>query len=159
MNWKSGLISGFSATVVLTGILSASQGLRLTRMSITFMLGTMFTPNRDLAKVIGFLVHLLNGWIFASVYAAAFHNWRGATWWAGGAMGLVHGLFVLLVGLPMLPGMHPRMASDQRGPTPTNQLEPPGFLALNYGKQTPLATVLAHIVYGMILGGSYRLRD
>jgi hypothetical protein len=32
---------------------------------------------------------------------------------------------------PALPAMHPRMASEQDGPTPTKQLEPPGFMALN----------------------------
>jgi GH15 family glucan-1,4-alpha-glucosidase len=30
--------------------------------------------------------------------------------------------------------------------------EPPGFLLLNYGRQTPLVTVLGHIVYGAIVG-------
>jgi len=34
----------------------------------------------------------------------------------------------------MLPGLHLRMASEQRGPEPTRQLEPPGFLALNYAR-------------------------
>jgi hypothetical protein len=32
-------------------------------------------------------------------------------------------------------------------------LEPPGFLLVNYGRQTPLATVLAHVAYGAIVGG------
>ena len=54
--------------------------------------------------------------------------------------------------------MHPRMASEQHGPTPTRQLEPPGFLALNYGRRTPISLLLAHLVYGAILGAFYRLR-
>jgi hypothetical protein len=32
-------------------------------------------------------------------------------------------------------------------------LEPPGFLMRNYGSATPVATVLAHIAYGAIVGG------
>ena len=32
-------------------------------------------------------------------------------------------------------------------------LEPPGFLMRNYGRGTPIATVLAHIAYGAIVGG------
>jgi hypothetical protein len=51
-----------------------------------------------------------------------------------------------------LPALHPRMANEQRGPTPTRQLEPPGFLALNYGYRTPLSVVLAHVLYGAVLG-------
>jgi len=65
---------------------------------------------------------------------------------------------VLLGGLSALGAMHPRMASEQQGPTPTRQLEPPGFLALNYGRRTPLSVLLAHLVYGAILGAFYRLK-
>ena len=158
MNWTANLLWGFVATVFLTGLLSGSQGLGLTRMSLPYMLGTMFTPDRDRAKLVGFGVHLLNGWWLAFVYAAAFQSWRRATWWLGAAIGLVHGLFVLLVVMPALPGLHPRMASEQRGPEPTRQLEPPGFLALHYGQRTPVSLLLAHLVYGAILGAFYRVR-
>jgi hypothetical protein len=71
-------------------------------------------------------------------------------------MGLAHAAFVLIVVLPLLPGGHPRMASDHHGPDPTHLLEPPGFLAMNYGYQTPLATVISHLAYGMVLGAFYR---
>jgi len=32
-------------------------------------------------------------------------------------------------------------------------LEPPGFLMLNYGVQTPLVSLVAHIAYGTLVGG------
>jgi hypothetical protein len=121
------------------------------------MLGTIFTPSRDRAGVIGFLVHVVNGWVFALLYALIFQAWHRATWWLGAGLGLAHGLAVLLVVLPLLPGVHPRMASERRGPEPTRALEPPGFLALNYGRRTPLVTLAAHVLYGAILGGWYRL--
>ena len=154
---KSGVaLWGFVGTVVLTTLLAGSQARNLTRMNIPYMLGTMLTPDRDRAKVVGFGMHLINGWLFAAIYAAAFQSWRRATWWLGALIGLVHALFVLSVAMPLLPGMHPRMASEQQGPTPTRQLEPPGFLALNYGKRTPLSVIAAHLVYGAILGAFYR---
>lgn len=56
------------------------------------------------------------------------------------------------------PGRHARMASEQHGPTVVRQLEPPEFLALNYGAQTPVAVLAAHVVFGMILGAFYGLR-
>lgn len=152
MNRGHTLIGGFAATVVLTTLLAASQGLGLTRMNLPYMLGTMFTPNRDRAKLVGFGVHFLNGWLFAAIYAAAFRAWRRSNWWLGAAIGLVHALFVLLAAMPLLPALHPRMAGEQRGPTPTRQLEPPGLMALNYGYRTPLSVVLAHLVYGAVLG-------
>ena len=158
MNRGGALLWGFVGTVVLTGLMSASQGLGLSRMSLPYMLGTMFTANRDRAKLIGFGVHLVNGWLFAFLYAAAFESWRRASWWQGLLIGLVHGAFVLLTGMSLLPTLHPRMANEQHGPTPTRQLEPPGFLALNYGRGTPLSVLLAHLVYGGILGAFYRAR-
>ena len=158
MNRGGALLWGFVGTVVLTGLMSASQGLGLSRMSLPYMLGTLFTADRDKAKLVGFGVHLVNGWLFAFLYAAAFESWRRASWWRGFLIGLVHGSFVLLTGMSLLPGLHPRMASGQHGPTPTRQLEPPGFLALNYGRRTPLSVLLAHLVYGSILGAFYRVR-
>jgi hypothetical protein len=158
MNLRSSGLWGFVGTVVLTGLMSASQRLGLTRMSLPFMLGTMFTPNRDRAQVAGFFVHLLNGWWLALIYAAAFQSWRRATWWLGAVIGLVHGLFVLTTIMPLLPGVHPRMASERQGPTPTRQLEPPGFMGLNYGGRTPVTVLIAHVIYGGILGAFYRLK-
>jgi hypothetical protein len=70
---------------------------------------------------------------------------------------LVHALFVHAVGMPLLPGLHPRMVSEYYGPTPNRRLQPPGFLALNYGRQTPFVAIVAHIIYGAIIGGFYDL--
>ncbi len=61
------LLGGFAGTVVLTTLLAASQGLGLTRMNLPYLLGTMVTPNRDRAKLIGFGMHFLNGWLFAAI--------------------------------------------------------------------------------------------
>lgn len=157
MNWGSWLLWGFVATVVLTTVMAASQGLHLTRMSLPYMLGTVFTPGRDRAKAIGFAVHVVNGWLFSLLYVAAFHAWGRAAWYEGAAIGFVHAAFVLTAGMRLLPGIHPRMASEQQGPTVARQLEPPGFLALNYGYRTPLTIVVAHMIFGGILGAFYTL--
>ena len=155
MNWASWFLWGFVATIVLTTLMAGSQGLGLTRMNIPYMLGTMFTPSRDRAKLIGFLLHLMNGWLFSLIYVAAFHLWGGATWWRGALTGLVHAGFVLTAGMRIMPGLHPRMASEQQGPTLMRQLEPPGFFALNYGYETPISVIIAHILFGTILGFFY----
>jgi uncharacterized membrane protein YagU involved in acid resistance len=157
MNWSGWLLLGFLSTLVLTSILSASQGLGMTRMNIPYMLGTMFTPNRDRAKLIGIFFHLINGWIFSLIYILTFELFNIATWWIGGILGLLHAMFVLTVGIPILPGIHPRMASEQQGPTVVRQLEPPGFMALHYGIRTPISVIIAHVIFGCILGGFYFL--
>ncbi len=156
MNVLHVLLWGLTATVVFTTLLAGSQGFGLTRMSIPFMLGTIFTPDRDRAKLIGFTVHLLNGWWVAVVYYLTFADLGQASWLLGAGLGILHALVILVVIMPLLPGLHPRMASEQRGPTPTRLLEPPGFLALHYGRRTPILIIVAHAVYGAILGASYR---
>jgi hypothetical protein len=157
LNLPSILLWGFAATVVLTGLTIAAQSFGLTRIDIPFILGTMFTADRDRAKFIGLVIHLINGWIFAFVYALFFQNVHLATWWFGALIGATQGVIVVVAMLPLLPGVHPRMVSDSRGPEPTRLLEPPGFLATNYGRLTPVVTIVAHASYGAILGAFYTL--
>ena len=156
MNMASCFVWGFAATIILTTLMSASQGLGLTRMNIPYLLGTMVTSDRDRAKPIGVALHVINGWAFSFVYIAAFHVWGGPTWWKGAAIGLVHSAFVLAAAMPTMPGFHPRMASETRGPTVVRVLEPPGFFGLNYGYRTPVSVVIAHLAFGVILGALYR---
>jgi hypothetical protein len=157
MNLPSILLWGFAATIALTTVTSVSHGMGLTRISIPFLLGTILTPNRDRALVVGVVFHLVNGWLFALLYAALLEGLGRANWWLGAGLGFAHAIFVLAVGMPILPGLHPRMVSEYYGPTPNRLLQPPGFMALNYGRQTPIVTIAAHVVYGMIIGAFYEL--
>ena len=54
--------------------------------------------------------------------------------------------------VPLLPGVHPRMASERAGRSTEPGLEPPGLFALNYGRETPFITLAAHLLYGVALG-------
>jgi len=158
MNWGSWLLSGFLGTLALSTLLSTSQGLGLTRMNLPYLIGTFFTPQREKAKVYGFAIHLLNGWVFSIFYVLVFEARHMANWWFGALLGLAQALLVLTVGMSLMPGLHPRMASEQHGPNANRQLEPPGFMALNYGVRTPISVFLAHAVFGAILGSLYQLR-
>jgi hypothetical protein len=91
--------------------------------------------------------------VFGLVYAGAFALIGTATWWLGALFGLVHGLAALTLIIPLLPGIHPRMASERSGPDLRAVLEPPGPLGLNYGRETVLFTIAAHVAYGAMLGG------
>jgi hypothetical protein len=155
MNIASLIVWGFAATLILTTILTVSKYLGLTRIDIPFLLGTLFTPNRNKVPWLGFTIHLMMGWFFAFIYGEAFETSGISTWWFGVSIGFVHSAFVLVVGLQILNAFHPRMARPFQGPTPTRQLEPPGFLALNYGPGTPIVTFISHMIYGGILGTFY----
>ena len=155
MNVTAWLFWGFVATIVLTTIMAASQGLGLTRMNIPYLLGAMFTRRSSRAKVIGFFVHLLNGLAFALLYVLAFHTWHVAPWWCGAVIGVLHAGFVLAAAMTLMPHFHPRMAREDEGPDAEPRLEPPGFLALHYGIQTPISVLVGHVLYGAILGAFY----
>ena len=158
LNLPSILLWGFAATLILTTVIVAGQALGWTRIDVPFIVGTIFTSDRDRAKVLGVMLHVVNGWWFAMIYALFFEEMHRATWWLGMGMGLLQGLVVIILLLPALPGFHPRMVSDSRGPEPTRLLEPPGFLTTNYGRLTPVILVAAHALYGLILGAFYSLR-
>lgn len=157
VNWPSWLLWGFISTMALSTLVAISQGLGLTRMNLPFMLGTMVTPDRDRARAYGFAAHAVTGWVFSFFYVLIFHSLGAAGWWRGAILGVGHALFVLVVGMSTLPGLHPRMASEQQGPTATRLLEPPGFMALHYGLGTPVAVLISHAVFGAILGAFYQL--
>jgi len=148
------LAGGFAGTLVLTTALRAASELRLTRMDLPFLLGTAFTADRMRAKALGYVLHFVAGIVFALGYYAIFLAINRSGWRLGAIFGLAHGLFAAtaLVNV-LLPLVHPRMGSPSTGANSVALLEPPGFLMLNYGPQTPLVNVLAHIAYGAIVGG------
>lgn len=158
MNWPSSLLAGFVGTLVLTSLEAGAQQLHLTRMSIPYLLGAAFTPNRDRAKVLGFFVHLVNGQLFALLYVAIFDALHEVSILRGAMIGLGHAAVVLLVVVPLLPAMHPRIATLEQGPTDMRLIEPPGPLALHYGLSTPATIVVAHVIYGMVIGWLYHFR-
>jgi hypothetical protein len=147
------LLWGLVATVVMTTILQGAQGLGLSRLSLPFLAGTFFTGDRRRAVIMGFVFYVAGGWLFAFLYFALFASLGLSTWWLGATAGLLHGLFLLVCGLPLLPYLHPRMASEYDGPSAMRQLEPPGFMGLNYGYRTPLTTLAGQAAYGAVLGG------
>ncbi len=91
--------------------------------------------------------------MFSLGYYAAFVVLGRAGWRLGAAFGVIHGLFAgtTLVNV-LLPAVHPRMGTTVSASSSTPLLEPPGFMLLNYGRATPIVTILAHIVYGAIVG-------
>jgi hypothetical protein len=153
MIWGA-IVGGLTGTVVLTTILRAASEFGLTRMDIPFLLGTAVTTDRVRAKAVGYALHFVFGLLFALAYYAIFRIIGRSGFLLGAGFGLLHALFAgsALVNI-LLPVVHPRMGTkfDAAGSTPL--LEPPGFLLVNYGRQTALATVLAHIAYGAIVGG------
>jgi hypothetical protein len=152
MDWAGWAIFGLVATAVLTAVMIVAQLVGWTRLDLPLMLGTIVTEDPDHARVFGFFMHLAIGEGFALGYAAAFALLGTATWWLGALFGLVHVGLALTVLVPLLPGVHPRMASDRAGLASGAALEPPGLIGLNYGARTPLVAIVSHVAFGVALG-------
>ena len=147
------LVGGFAGTLVLTATLAAGSPLRLTRMDIPFLLGTAFTEDRSRARVVGYALHFVAGLVFALIYYAVFTALGRAGWQLGMLFGLVHALFAgtALVNV-LLPAIHPRMGTPHSAANSSPLLEAPGFMLLNYGRATPVVSIVAHLAYGAIVG-------
>jgi hypothetical protein len=152
------LAGGFVGTLVLTTTLRAANELGLTRVDLPFLLGTAVTADRARAKAVGYLLHLVAGELFASIYLAILAAIDTNGWAIGALFGLLHGVVsaTALVNI-LLPVVHPRMGSTLSAADSSPLLEPPGFLMRNYGRGTLIATLLAHIAYGAIVGGFIEL--
>jgi hypothetical protein len=148
------LAGGFVGTLVLTTALRTANELGLTRVDLPFLLGTALTDDRARAKAAGYLLHLVAGEMFALIYYAIFSAIDTSGWALGATLGLLHGVVsaTALVNI-LLPVVHPRMGSTLSAADSHPLLEPPGFLLRNYGRGTPIATLLAHVAYGAIVGG------
>jgi hypothetical protein len=152
VDWSGWALFGLVATTILTAVMIVAQLTGLTRLDLPLLLGTIVTEDPDRARVSGFFIHLAIGQGFAFGYAASFALLDRSTWWLGGLFGLLHVAAALTVLVPLIAGVHPRIASARAGPSSTAALEPPGLLGLNYGRQTPIVAIVAHLVYGIALG-------
>jgi hypothetical protein len=149
---------GFLGTVVMTTLVRGAAELGFTRMDLAFLLGTAVTDNRRTAKVVGYIFHFALGIGFALLYGAFFAAIGRSSWWLGALIGVVQAFFTatVLVNV-LLPVVHPRIGTPETAADDVALLEPPGFLMLNYGRNTFLIALLAHIAYGAIVGWAVRV--
>jgi hypothetical protein len=154
----SALAGGFIGTLVLITIIRAASEFGWTRMDLAFLLGTTVTVNRRKAKAIGYIFQFLLGILFAILYGEFFEIVGRASWWLGALVGALHAVFVatVLVNV-LLPVVHPRIGTPETAANEIALIEPPGFLMLNYGRNTFLITLLAHVAYGAIVGWAIRI--
>ncbi|MCD6021406.1 MAG: hypothetical protein K0R20_1116 [Actinomycetia bacterium] len=154
MSVLGALAGGVLGTFVLTTVLRTASELGLTRVDLPFLLGTAVTKDRARAKAIGYAAHFGFGLLFSLAYAMFFLVVDASGWLLGALLGLAHGVFAgtALVNV-LLPVVHPRMGKPWTDAGSSPLIESPGFLMLNYGAGTPVVSLIAHILYGAIVGG------
>ena len=154
----SALAGGVIGTLALATIIKAATELGVTRMDVALLLGTAVTDNRRKARALGYIFHFVLGIAFAEAYGGFFAIVGHASWRLGALLGALHAIFTATVLVSvLLPVVHPRMATADTAANEITLIEPPGFLMLNYGRSTFLVTLVAHIVYGALVGLIVRL--
>ncbi len=162
LDWSAALVWSAVATGVLSVALAFAHGLGWTRLSLSLLLGTAASDRRGHAVTGGAVGHLALGFAFGLGYVLLLERWGAAAdapRWAGlgvgAAIGVVHAALVLVVAMPLLPWLHPRMVLPGCPPGGERRLEPPGLLARGYGRATPWVVLVAHALFGATIGGLY----
>lgn len=145
----AGVLGGLAFLVVVT----MGRAIGMTRMNFLEVLGTMLAPNAKSGTVygLGLMAHLMASAAFGLLHAGLLHALdvtsvgQAAAWDL--AIGTVHGVIVLMV-LPMiLTAMHPLVRKQA--------MEIPGVALTGFGRGTPVGSLMAHVVFGLVVGAVY----
>jgi hypothetical protein len=149
----SAIAGGLVGTLVMTTIMRGASEFGLTRIDFALLLGTTVSDNRRKARAFGYVFHFAVGIVFALAYAAFFHVVGRSGWVLGALLGTLHAVFdgTVLVNV-LLPLVHPRIATPETAANEIALIEPPGFLMLNYGRNSFLVALIAHVAYGVAVG-------
>jgi hypothetical protein len=129
------LIGGIVGTAAMTLFLLFPRWLGIGKMDVIPAIGALITGKAEKAFSIGFIVHFASGIIFAYVYWALLLLMKmPIVWWAFGLAGFLHGIVVMLLVSIAVMEHHPIARYHERGP------------------MTGLAQLLAHILYGFVVG-------
>jgi len=139
------LLPSIVATVGYTVFVMVCRAANLTIFNPVDILGSFFGNEPSFkTKTLGSIGHYMTGFLLAMVGKILLtlvnqdlNTFSGALW------GLLAS-FVALGFFSTIQSVHPRM---KKGLTPA-----PGFLALNYGRPSPIVIILGHIIYGALLG-------
>jgi hypothetical protein len=136
-----GILGAIAAAIVYLGFL----GLGLTRFDLLRFEGGLLARERsNMVYIYGMVVKLVIGALLALAYRYAFEQIDSASYVGWGALlGLAQGVLLLLF-LPVL-GLvnhNVRNGDDSR----------PGFAGLGGGRLTPIAVLVASVVFGLWIG-------
>lgn len=157
------LVAGLVGTVVMSALMRMAASMGLTKMpAMPLLMGSMVTGDRDTATRFGVVIHylLMGTVLFGLGYAALFTALDDASVTAGAVTGVVHGLALGLIGLPMLPAVHRRVSSTPGAEATTVDsgqvsFSAPGLFGSNWGRMTPVGIVAGHLVYGAVVALVY----
>jgi hypothetical protein len=154
-NYAAGaaILAGLAGGLAFLAVVYMGLGIGMTRMNFLPILGTMMAPkaSRGTTYGIGFVIHMMLSAIFGLVYAGILTaldvaSVGSASGW-GALLGAFHGAGALIAMPMMLAMAHPHVR--------TGDLERPGALMTGFGSMTPVGSVAAHVVFGLVVGSIY----
>ncbi len=147
MDILSAIISGIVGTIAISMVMAVAPMMGMPKMDIVGLLSTMFgKPNR----ILGWMMHMMMGVVFALIYAFLWSVGIGTPNWLFGLIfGAVHWLIVGLI-MGMIPLMHAGIKSGD--------VDPPGLWMTNQGgKMAFLGGLMGHMIFGLIVALVYAL--
>lgn len=147
--WGGAILWGLVATFAFWLFMVMGKAMGMTKMDLLDMLGSMFTrPHTGTSRALGFGMHHINGVLLAiaGAYGAQLVDWS-LNWASGLIWGFVLWTLALLL-MTSVGGVHPAMRHGDE--------EDPGTAAVNFGRMTPLGSLMGHLVYGLVLGVLYQ---
>lgn len=149
ISWWGAVVWGLVATIAFTLFTVMGKAVGMTRMDLLDLLGSMLVqPGTAKSRRIGLMMHLMNGALLAIAwaYGVALLGWS-ANWFTGLLWGAVLWALALLM-MSTMGVVHPAIRAGKQAD--------PGPAATNFGKMTPLGSLLGHLVWGVVLGLLYQ---
>ena len=119
----------------MSALLLLPRWLGIGKIDVIPAVGALITGKTENALSIGYVVHFTSGIMFAYVYWGLLLLMKlPLVWWMFGMAGFIHGIIVMLLVCIAVMEHHPIARYHERGP------------------MTGLAQLLAHILYGVVVG-------
>lgn len=147
MSWMKAFFAGIAGAALMTAIIAIARGAGFHIMDFSMMWGTLIGLAIGAAAwIVGFVIDLLVGGLFALLYAVIFKAFSGAGLLRGGVIGIGHALITGLM-IALLPLIHPLMNNGK--------MKSPGPYFSGHGIAGILFYFGIHIVYGATVGWLY----
>jgi len=149
----SAVESGLASSLAMLVVIYMGRAIHMTRMDLLWTLGTMISPRATKPRIYltGLLVHLMMGAAFGLAHAGLLTQLDPSTNAGANGLGLVlglgHGMVAGLIMPLMLTMAHPLVRNQE--------IPSPGFALSGFGSLTYVGVIMAHGVFGLVLGATY----
>ena len=148
MNVLGAIIAGIVGTIVMTMVMVMAPKMGMPKMDIVGMLGSMFSAESN--RMVGMIMHLMMGVVFAIVYALLWNAGIGAVNLMWGA---IFGAVNWLISGMMMGGMSMMHAGVKAG-----TVKAPGvFMMNNGGMMAFMGGLVGHVIFGLVVALVYGL--